>query len=365
MAPEMRFCTNCGTPLVPGSRFCVDCGNPVEALPGEPPPTPGGQGAAAASPPVATPAAVSAPPAPVAYAPVGSAPVPAKRSRTGCVLLGCAGVAAVVIVGALIAYAAYARGALPGGLAPVPTPTAAPTATATVPATATVVPPTRTPTPLIPTPTRTTPPPTSTSTRTATPTPSATPIAFSKGRQVFAQDFSTRALTWAQNTDAAYKRYIKDGRYVIELLSENSWVWTCPPDAPEMRDSVLEVRLQADAAGDSALVGALFRHTGNENHYVIHFSPGGDWEFTKRVQGKQTVVASGKNVGVGVLMRTGATLRVVAKGSAFAFFLDGVQLATSTDSSLASGKLCVSTESRSSDGVTASFDDVTAWELAP
>ncbi|MGC8958600.1 MAG: BTAD domain-containing putative transcriptional regulator [Chloroflexia bacterium] len=38
MAPEAKFCSQCGTSLAPGSRFCPRCGTPVREIPAAPSP---------------------------------------------------------------------------------------------------------------------------------------------------------------------------------------------------------------------------------------------------------------------------------------------------------------------------------------
>ncbi len=423
MTQQPRFCTNCGGPLVAGARFCVTCGNlvapvppaappPAEPAPSAPPPValPEEPPAAAAPPtePTATPAPTPVappppqpfavpveqppvPPPPPYYTPVQYAPPPPpppaalpsfmpeqltpapapkkKGSRRGCMLLGCGGAIVLLAVGGFAAYSYVTGGLAAFGLGPqllgLPTAVPAASSTPTRPMQVTVAPPPATAT--VPAATRTpTTAPTVTRTPTATMTPTATPVVvtYQKGSQVYLETFSTGAPDWPLSTDSNMKRFVQDGRYTLQAIPPRLVGWECPRKPITVTDFVLEVSVRLEDGPTSNAYAVHFRQIDSNNFYRLQISPAGRWEFGRQLKGAYTSLVPWKSSTAIPQSLGSITVRVVGKGGAFAFFVNGAQLGAVADPSFATGNVCLAVNTLGDGGGRFSFDDLTVWEVA-
>jgi hypothetical protein len=296
---------------------------------------------------------------PVSSAYVAPPPVTKGRGKVPCIALGCLAAVVLLVVGGIAIYTALGSllpaTLLPGsslGTSPTPAgqvtrlpettvaPAAPPTATAPA-ATATPAPPTATRVP----PTATgTPTRTGTPTATSTPKPTATSTATPTPVQVYTADFSGAAPDWNQKTDANGRQYLQSSAYHVVVSTTIPYVgWQFPVSKPVFKDFTLEVKGRYESGLDTNGFGALFRYVDEGNLYKMDVTSAGKWQFAKRVNGAWTGLVPWTSDSAILKGNASNTLRIVAKGSNFTFFVNGKQVGTFTDNSLAAGTVGVIT----------------------
>lgn len=213
---ESFACPQCGAQITSTTRFCPECGYPVQAefyqtsRPAGPvPPTQRMDDSGFES---------FTPGGPVAGEPVFDSAAPKQRSRTGLFIgIGVALVACCFIAGALVLFSTLLDGDTLSFLA-----SATPTQTPVTPT------PTSTNTPI---------PPTATATFPSPPTqPAVQPSpenGFTGSQSLtdtqFYDDFSSKALEWAESADESSTLAYENGAYAINLLTNDYRHLSRPP----------------------------------------------------------------------------------------------------------------------------------------
>ena len=394
MTSRVRFCVHCGPSLEEADAFCPACGKPAAGVSAAP--------ATVAHAPVARAPVAQAPippaymPPPETYIPPQAPPPAAGSGRPGLLTLGafgCAGLAGIVAVGALIVagLAIYGgRSAAPGGTPTVPfsrtetpaavsstvtaavptaapspslppatptavAPTAAPTAASTTTSTAT---PTRLPaTPVPPTATRTPLPatPTPKSVPTATPIPTIEPR--SVGASLFTDGMSGSYAGWPEGSAADYNRYFENGQYHMVVSTPNWTVRSVPGIGLNLGSFLYSAGVKYLEGPTNGDFGIVFRQK-DQNFYYFAISAGGYWSLMKLQAGSFSTLVTWtptSNIFKGVATNE---LEVLAVGSSFSFFINGGKVGAYTDGSFAAGNIGVATGTSDQGGTHVAFDNI-------
>jgi hypothetical protein len=218
--------------------------------------------------------------------------------------------------------------------------------------------PSPTPSPMV------TPTPVNTPRPTATRTPTPPVVTFLKGQQVYLEDFGGKVVEWPLAIDASVKRFVQDGRYNLQVIPSRLGEWDCPRKIVTNTDMVLEFSARLEDGPETNTYGVLFRFLDNKNFYWLQIAPAGTWELGRMVGGVWSLLISPTASEAIPRGKQPAAVRLAAKGGAFAFFVNGAQLATIADASLPAGGACLSVSARGEGGGRMSFDDLTIWEIA-
>ncbi len=159
---------------------------------------------------------------------------------------------------------------------------------------------------------------------------------------IFSDDFQSNANGWDSYRDDSAVLGLQHGAYRISLLQQNKLASVEIP----LPDPVADFALEVDAtptAGWGPFYGVLFRAQDLGNYYQFGVSGTGGYRFGKVENGEfvsfvdHPAPAPAANFGVD---STNA-IKVVAKGSSFEFFVNGVKVASEADSTFSTGKMAL------------------------
>jgi hypothetical protein len=216
------------------------------------------------------------------------------------------------------------------------------------------------------------PSPSSTPTKTATPKPpTATPIptaeAITLGNILFQDTLAGNSNKWSESTREE-NFFFQDGKSHITLLTTNasgytkSEVYNNPGQRPRIRDFVLEVEAALAEGSDANSYGVSFRQT-DEAFYFFETSGNGSFRFRKSEDKWTTLIDWTPHPAILTGKRSNA-LRVVAKGNAFTFYVNGTKVGSFSDSSFPDGTFGIVVSNTGAGGMAhAAFDNLTVWNL--
>src|SRR5262249_24167785 len=139
---------------------------------------------------------------------------------------------------------------------------------------------------------------------------------------------------WPDDTNCGGKA---DG-YHIKGAPDSSLL--CAPDLADQADVIITVTMKQLSGTQDIYAGIALHRPSRGNSYLYGISADGRWVFAKFSSGTPSVLA-GDAVTTAAHKGLSATntLQVVAKGSHFTFFANGIQVGKADDSSYASGKI--------------------------
>jgi hypothetical protein len=236
------------------------------------------------------------------------------------------------LVAALCASAACASPTATSTATPVPTATFTPppTATLTLVPTATV---TLTPTP------------------TYTPSPTPRPTA----ELVLSEDFGDQASWWCQKEAGVIDFYCQDGELHAVSKDQRQFNWKGRPNS--YRDFIMQVQVRF--IGDAGASALVFRASSgaSPSMYVSWVFPNGRGSLMKYVSGNRMNLIDPTESPA--IKKGGATntFQVVARGSRFTFYANGVELVSAIDSSYQEGIVGIG----AADEAHVVFDNLRIW----
>lgn len=167
-------------------------------------------------------------------------------------------------------------------------------------------------------------------------------------------------------TDANGRQYVQSSAYHVVISATVSWVgWQYPVSKPVFKDFTLEVKGRYESGPDTNGYGALFRYVDDGNLYKMDVTAAGKWQFAKRVNGSWTALVPWTSDSAILKGTASNTLRVVAKGSNFTFFVNEKQVGTFTDSSIAAGTVGVITSNDKAGSFHVVYESLKATILLP
>ncbi|GAB4561936.1 MAG: hypothetical protein Kow0047_09660 [Anaerolineae bacterium] len=177
-------------------------------------------------------------------------------------------------------------------------------------------------------------------------------------------DFHRNDGTWEVVTTEDVDRFYRAGAYHIEVLTDALLAWSVSD--VEAADFYLEVDTAHVAGPLNNEISVVYRFVDNDNFYLFSISSDGYYRLRKQVDGEFiTVIEWTPSDAIEVGEETINRVAVYARGPYMAFFVNGILVDETQDSSLSSGSIGLAAGSFEEPGVEVAFDNLALWELAP
>jgi len=183
------------------------------------------------------------------------------------------------------------------------------------------------------------------------------------GELLYSDNFTARKESGRTiHADSNYTKYYKDGKYHIGLF-KSGWSSRENIEGTDFRDFVLEVEAAQDGGPDDNGYGVITRVADMGNYSLFMISGDGFYAYYKKED--NAVVVPVKWTRSDAIKTGNATniLKVVALGGKYAFYINGIEVASYTDSKPVSGNIGVYLESEVEGGAYASFDNLRVWAI--
>lgn len=190
---------------------------------------------------------------------------------------------------------------------------------------------------------------------------------------LFSEDFTTNSKRWNTTPKDNLRMFLQDGQYHMAVGKNDriaQEVWSVLPGGKTFGDFVLQVEAAQVSGPDRNNYGVVFRHKDGNNYYKVVVSPIGAYRLYKYVDGTFIDIAGWTrspaiNLGTAVNV-----IKIAAKGHKFTLYVNGVELGTYTDTSLASGKIDLmagtwntnKAQAATNEGTEVAFDNLQVWE---
>ena len=113
----------------------------------------------------------------------------------------------------------------------------------------------------------------------------------------------------------------------------------CMPDIAEQGDVTLTVQTKLAHGNGASAFGIVFRYTGQGNYYFFGIDADGEWQFYKAVDDQiMPIFNATQDPAILLGINTLNTIEVRAKGTHFDFYVNGVAVKSTDDSTYASGQ---------------------------
>ncbi len=186
---------------------------------------------------------------------------------------------------------------------------------------------------------------------------------FTKGQLLFEDDFATNNAKWREET-SQYKEFFQDSRYHVSILTAGLRMNSGEPQQKlPLKDFALEVEAALLEGSSASSYGVLFRKTPSD---AYHFSLTGDGKlgFSKYIGGRWTNLIRDTRHSTIQTGNSPNLIRIVARGTAFIFFVNGVRVGASYgDNSLDEGTIALAVSPGAEELARAAFRNLKIWEL--
>ena len=185
---------------------------------------------------------------------------------------------------------------------------------------------------------------------------------YTKGEIFFQDDFSDNRAGWKEGPTQV-KNFFQDGKYHLSGILTPMWIINgYPGQELRFKDFVLEIEATLLEGSDGASYNIRFRYT-DPNCYNYTIYEDGAFSFEKFIQGRWTVLIP-KTSNAAIQTGKGSnTLKVVAEGTSFSFFVNGVKVGAFNDDSIPEGNIGLGAGADNQGLVHATFANLTVWEL--
>lgn len=180
------------------------------------------------------------------------------------------------------------------------------------------------------------------------------------GEVIFQDDFSGTSAGWNVATDTDGTTEFADESYKILVLTSNYYLWSNPDNVPAIGDAHIEVdamRVDGPEAND---MGIICRYTDESNFYFLTISSDGYYAISKIKDGQEALIGMdqmGFNDQAIVAGVANNHIQADCIGSTLTLIVNGVQLASVTDSDFTSGNVGLIAGSYDEGGVDIRFDN--------
>jgi hypothetical protein len=197
-----------------------------------------------------------------------------------------------------------------------------------------------------------------------TPAPPATITPIPRGKLLFEDEFLGYSEGWTEENGDGYSYWLDlDGTYHISVSKVNMIAWSNVPG--QYGDFVLEMENGAIEGAANSEAGILFRIKDKDNYYRFGTSGSGSFTFVKRQAGSWTTLIPWTLSNALYEGKGHADISIIAKGSTFTFYGNGVKLASYTESTFASGGAALYAGSlEKPTPVEVQFEYIGIWEAA-
>jgi hypothetical protein len=183
------------------------------------------------------------------------------------------------------------------------------------------------------------------------------------GNLLYSDNFTARKESgWFIYSDSNYTKYYEDGKYHISLFKKglSAWEFTKRKD---FRDFILEVDAAQEGGPDDNDYGVVTRYADGGNYSLILISGDGFYGYARRENSSWiTPIKWIRSTAIKTGNATNA-LKVVSKGEALTFYVNGAKVGNFTDNKPISGKIGFWAESFLDGGAQASFDNLKVWAI--
>ncbi len=174
---------------------------------------------------------------------------------------------------------------------------------------------------------------------TAAPDQTPSPPSIPTWPLALADDFEDASSGFGERTSENRRRFYADGRYSIEVFSENWIAWASRGD---FSDFALEVDVTPQ--GQAGYAGLIFRKQGDNQFYFFHVAPDGKYRLRKWLAAGEenwvTVIDWTESPHIATGQATNR-LRVVCIGSELSLYVNDRHLESVRDTSFTEGELGV------------------------
>lgn len=196
-----------------------------------------------------------------------------------------------------------------------------------------------------------------TATLTPPPSPTATPDIIAGLDQVLFQDrFSTQSGWEYRETRVGGVSYL-EGRLSLAVNEPYTFFNVISP-APAFQDGYVEVQARAILCSEGDTYGLIFRVSPEDDHYRYTISCRGDVRVSRISGGEEFVLIPDTPTNAilsGLLVDN--RMAVLLSGEQFRFFLNGVEVFSDSDDTLAAGRVGLIVRARAGGQTTVSFDN--------
>jgi hypothetical protein len=179
---------------------------------------------------------------------------------------------------------------------------------------------------------------------------------------LYLDNFSTCGITYDTNANSQ-NAYCENGKMHLAVQEKEKSSFVLDPRDTIFNDFGLEVEATQENGPNDNDYGVILRHVDSNNFYRFLISGTGYYSFNKMQSGKWVdIVPWTKSAAIHAGRETNL-IKVECKGNNFTFYVNGVKLRVSTDSSFVSGLTGLIIGTHSSGGVHVSFDNLKVWAL--
>jgi hypothetical protein len=180
---------------------------------------------------------------------------------------------------------------------------------------------------------------------------------------LYSDNFTARKESgWNTFSDSNFTKYYKDGKYHMDIFKKDLAYWEFAAGT-NFGDFILEVDAAQEGGPDDNDFGVVTRYADKGNYSLFLISGDGFYGYTRKENGKgATPLKWMRSSDIKTGNATNA-LKIVSKGEALAFYVNGAKVGNFTDSNPISGKIGFWVESFVNGGTQASFDNLRVWSI--
>jgi hypothetical protein len=176
------------------------------------------------------------------------------------------------------------------------------------------------------------------------------------GARLITDDFANRLCGWSEGSIGESDSEILDGRLMITQNTADYFAWSAIYDWFE--DFDISVDVNQEEGPSDGYYGILFRMD-RDGFYFFGVSVDGYMEVILFTEDDLETLVGPRWSGAIRRGQESNNLRVIAQGSEFAFYINGEQVATTTDDTCESGGIGLASGNYSTPGMVSAFDTVT------
>jgi hypothetical protein len=224
---------------------------------------------------------------------------------------------------------------------------------------------TLTPAPVSPSPTVEFPTLQPTSTSTPEPSPTPTPDILSGLGPVRYYDRFTILREWEIPDSEVGGAGLINDRFSISVRKPNASFMTVKPE-PIVGNFYIEAVVRSELCSDDDEFGLIFRTDPDGGHYRFTLTCNGEARVSRTFGGSEVVLVP-KTPTIALIpgLLVDNRIGVLANGKNLRFFINGIEVFTIDDRTVAEGRFGFFVRSRSDGQTTASFDDLLVREISP
>jgi hypothetical protein len=180
---------------------------------------------------------------------------------------------------------------------------------------------------------------------------------------LYSDNFTARKESvWPIYSDSNNTKYFKDEKYHLDLFKKGWSAWEFA-QGTDFSDFILEVDAAQEGGPDDNDYGVVTRFANSGNYSLFLISGDGFYGHARRENGKLITPLKWMRSSAIKTGNASNALKIVSKGEALAFYVNGAKVGNFSDSNPISGKIGFWVESYVDGGAQASFDNLRVWSI--